>query len=143
MGLYDAVNFYIEQCHWQNTPLMDSLFLLVEIRKGWSNSDSKFPIWEKTLYKVGQYRSFIIPNFQAVLLSILQIKKTAIRCCFWMLASFMEVSHLTTWFIVDLCFLNPHWELARSLLDSRNQTNLLLNICSIVLQRQLVSAIVQ
>ena len=46
--------FYIEQCHWQKTPLGDSLFLLVEIRKGWSHSGPEFPVWEKTLYEVGQ-----------------------------------------------------------------------------------------
>ena len=43
--------------------------------------------------------------------------------------------------IID-CLSNPHWELVISLLDSRNQTSLLLTICSIVLQRLLVSAIV-
>ena len=31
--LCDAVYFYIELCHWQNTPLRDSSFLLGEIRK--------------------------------------------------------------------------------------------------------------
>ena len=83
-------------------------------------------------------RSSIIPNFQMVSLTFSRSKK--IRCCFWMLASLMEVSNLTTGSIVDLRLLNPHRELV-CLLDSRNQTNLLLTIRSIVLQRQLVSAI--
>ena len=53
--LCDAVYFYIEQSHWQNTSLGTSLFLLVEIRKGWSYLDSEFPIQEKTPYEVGQF----------------------------------------------------------------------------------------
>ena len=59
---------------------------------------------------------------------------------FWMFASLMEVSSLITWSMVDLCFLNPHWESVIRLLDSINKTNLLLTIHSMVLQRQLVSA---
>ena len=69
----NTVNSYIKQCHWQNIPLRDSFFLLIEIRKRWSDSDSELPIREKTLYKFGSlprsprlWRSFIIPNFQGV-----------------------------------------------------------------------------
>ena len=53
--LCDAAYFYIEPSQWQNTPLRDSHFLLVEIRKkSWSNSDLKFPIREITLYEARQ-----------------------------------------------------------------------------------------
>ena len=55
--LCDVVYFYIEQCHWQNTPLRDYLFLLVEIRKGWSDLDSEFPVREKTLHESGKSAS--------------------------------------------------------------------------------------
>ena len=55
--LFYAVYFYIEPCHWQNTPSGNSFFLLVEIRKGWSDLDSEFPVREKLLYEVGQSAS--------------------------------------------------------------------------------------
>ena len=38
--LCDAVFFF----------MLNSIFLLVDIRKGWSDSDSEFPVQEKTLY---------------------------------------------------------------------------------------------
>ena len=46
----NTVNFYVKQCHWQNTPLRESLF--VEIRKRWFDLDSELPIWEKIFLAV-------------------------------------------------------------------------------------------
>ena len=53
----------------------------------------------------------------------------------------MEVSNLTTLSIVDLRILKPHWKLVKRLLDSMNQTSLLLIIRSMVFHGQLVKAI--
>ena len=53
----NTASFYIKQFHGQNIPLRDSLFVLVEIRKRWSDSDSELPIWEKTLYEVREFSS--------------------------------------------------------------------------------------
>ena len=52
------VNFYIiKQCHWQNTPLRDSLFLFVDITKRWSDLGSEQLVQEKTLHEVRQSSS--------------------------------------------------------------------------------------
>ena len=65
-----------------NTPLRDSLFLLVEIRKGYSDLDSKFPVKDKTLSDVGQSASqplamqvFHYSELPGSLISLLQIKE--------------------------------------------------------------------
>ena len=76
--LRDALYFHIEQWHWQNTLLVDSLFLLVEIRKGWSDSDSDFPTREKTLKEVRQSTSQLhdLSLFQG-----LSLFQTFLWCC--------------------------------------------------------------
>ena len=86
-------------------------------------------------------RSFMIPYLQVVSYAFSRSKNIAKRCCFCIIASLMEVSNLTTWTIVDLWLLKPHWKLVKRLLDSMNQTSLLLTMHSIVLHRQLVKAI--
>ena len=57
------------------------------------------------------HRPFIIPYFQVVSCTFSRLKKIAMKCCFWIFPSFMEVSNLTIWSIVDLWFLKPHWQL--------------------------------
>ena len=87
--LCDAVYFYIEQFHWWNTPLGDSLFLLVEIRKDWSDSGLEFPVQVKTLYEVGQ--SALQPHAMQVfhyseppgsVISLIQIKEDCHKVLF-------------------------------------------------------------
>ena len=144
--LYDAIYFHIELCHWQNTtPLRDSLFLLVEIRKGWSDSDtdSEFPVWEKT--EVGQSTSqhhiiqvFKYSKLPGGFISLLQIKED----CYKVL--FLDVGLSLGGFQFDLmiyCRSSLPESTLASLLDTRNQTNILLTIRSIIFHRQLVSAI--
>ena len=84
---YDIVHFYIKQCHWQNTPLRDSLFLLVEIRKRWS--DSELLIREKTLYDIRPsflqskaMKIFHYCEFPSGLISLLQIKEDCYQMLF-------------------------------------------------------------
>ena len=81
--------------------------------------------------------SFMIPYFQVVSYAYSRSKNIVTRCRFWMFASLIEDSYLTIRSIVDLW----HCESIKRLLDSINQTNLLLTIRSIVLQRQLVNSI--
>ena len=47
-------------------------------------------------------RSFMIPYLQVVLYAFFRSKNTATDCCFWIFASLMEVSNLTTWSTADL-----------------------------------------
>ena len=75
----NTVNFYIKQCHWQNTHLRDSIFHFVEIRKRWSGSNSELPIREKILSGVRQSSSqskiLHYSEFPSDLISLLQIKE--------------------------------------------------------------------
>ena len=85
-------------------------------------------------------RSLMIPCHLVVSYAFSRSKNITTRC-FFMIASRVEVSYLTTWSIVDLQLLKPHWKLVKGLLDSMNQTKLLLPIRSIVLHRRFVTAI--
>ena len=89
----NTVNFYIKQCYWQNTPLRDSLFLFVEIRKCWSDLNSELPVREKTFYKVQQSSSqskameiFHYSKLPSGLINLIQIKED----CYQML--FLDIS---------------------------------------------------
>ena len=59
-------------------------------------------------------RSFMISYLQVVSYAFSRSKNIASRC--------MVVSNLTTWSIIDLRLLKPHWKLVKRLLDSMNQT---------------------
>ena len=140
----NTANFYIKQCHWQNTPssCLQRLENVDPIRTRNCRSERKLFMKFGNLPRSPRlWWSFIIPNLQVVSFAFSRSKKTAIRSCFWILLSLIEVSNLTTWSIVDCRFRKLHWELVISLLDSRYQTSLLFTIRSIVLHRQLVSAI--
>ena len=82
----------------------------------------------KALIKVGSlpfnpklWRSLMIPNLQVVPYALSMSQNIATRCCFCIIASRMEVSNLTTWSIVDLRLLKPHWKLVKISLDSIKQ----------------------
>ena len=85
----NTVNFYIKQCHKQNTLFRDSLFLLIEIRKRSSDSDSERTIREKTLYEVrqssAQSKAMEIFHYSELpngLISLLQIKEDCYQMLF-------------------------------------------------------------
>ena len=51
-------------------------------------------LWSSAIFLTVQG---IIPNFQVVSLAFSRSKKTAIRCCFWILTSLMDISYLNFW----------------------------------------------
>ena len=60
-------------------------------------------------------RSFMI-YLQVVSYAFSRSKNIATRYCFCIIASRMEVSNLTTWSIVDLRLLKPHWKLVKKII---------------------------
>ena len=78
----NTVNSYIKQCHWQNIPLKDSLFLFVEIRKCWSDLDKKkffmkfgnLPrspkLWRSSLFRTSKWSHKPSPDQRKLLLDV-------------------------------------------------------------------------
>ena len=60
--------------------------------------------------------SFMIPYLQVVWYTFSRSKNIATKCCFCKIAFRMEVPNLTTWSIVYLRPLKPHWKLVKRLL---------------------------
>ena len=94
-----------------------------------------FQFERKALIKFGSLpfspmlsRSFMIPHIQLVSYAFSWWKNIATRCCFCIIASRMEVSNLTTWSIVDLWLLKPHWKLVKNYWFPMKQSSLLLSI---------------
>ena len=80
----NTVNFYIKQCHWQNTPLRDSLFLFVDISKCWSDLDLELLVREKTLQQSSSQAMeiFHYSKLLSGLISLLQIKEDSYQMLF-------------------------------------------------------------
>ena len=91
----NTVNFYIKQCHWLNTPLKDSLFLYVEIRKPWCDLDSELPKERKLFMKFGNFPQskameiFHHSKLPSSLIKLIQIKED----CYQMLFLDIGLSH--------------------------------------------------
>ena len=56
------------------------------------------------------WRLIMVPYLQVVLYAFSKSKNIVTRCCFYIIASLMEVSNLAKWSIVDLRLLKPHWK---------------------------------
>ena len=64
------------------------------------------------------FKSFMIQYLEVVFNAFSRSKNIAMRCCFYIIVSCMEVSNLTTWSIIDLRLLKPCWKWVKRLLDS-------------------------
>ena len=91
---FNTVNFYIKQCHRQNTPLKDSLFLFVEISKRWSDSDSELYEVQPSSLQSKAMEIFHYSELPSGLISLLQIKED----CYQMFFVDIGLSYRGFWF---------------------------------------------